>query len=114
MKKVAFLGAVTLAMLGSPMASEARAADGVELNEKHEARRKLLKTPVAKLDLSKPTRSLLAENRMKILGHIVRHSKDGLKKRGFGKKALSELEELVADKGLSFGMDVSKYNLDDD
>ena len=37
---------------------------------------------------------------------------DLLKFRNFGKKSLTELEELVKDKGLSFGMDIAKFNLD--
>ncbi|MEO1383067.1 MAG: DNA-directed RNA polymerase subunit alpha C-terminal domain-containing protein, partial [Bacteroidota bacterium] len=37
-----------------------------------------------------------------------------LKFRNFGKKSLTELEELVAEKNLSFGMEVSKYRLDED
>ena len=37
-----------------------------------------------------------------------------LKFRNFGKKSLSELEELIEEKGLTFGFDVSKYNLDNE
>ena len=37
-----------------------------------------------------------------------------LKFRNFGKKSLSELEELIKDKGLTFGFDIKKYNLDND
>jgi DNA-directed RNA polymerase subunit alpha len=37
-----------------------------------------------------------------------------LKFRNFGKKSLTELEDFVKEKGLNFGMDVSKYNLDDE
>jgi DNA-directed RNA polymerase subunit alpha len=39
---------------------------------------------------------------------------DLLKFRNFGKKSLSELEELVRDKGLTFGMDVAKFKLNED
>ena len=39
---------------------------------------------------------------------------DMMKFRNFGKKTLTELEQLVADKQLTFGMDVSKYRLDED
>jgi DNA-directed RNA polymerase subunit alpha len=39
------------------------------------------------------------------------HIDDLLKFRNFGKKSLSELEEFVKEKGLNFGMDVSKYNM---
>jgi DNA-directed RNA polymerase subunit alpha len=47
------------------------------------------------------------------LGELVSYNKnDLLKFRNFGKKSLTELEDLVEDKNLSFGMDVSKYKLD--
>jgi DNA-directed RNA polymerase subunit alpha len=39
---------------------------------------------------------------------------DMMKFRNFGKKSLTELEQLVAEKNLSFGMDVGKYRLDED
>jgi DNA-directed RNA polymerase subunit alpha len=42
------------------------------------------------------------------------HIEDLLKFRNFGKKSLTELEDFVKEKGLNFGMDVSKYNLDDE
>ncbi|MEY2894757.1 MAG: DNA-directed polymerase, partial [Bacteroidota bacterium] len=39
---------------------------------------------------------------------------DMMKFRNFGKKSLTELEQLIEEKGLTFGMDVSKYRLDED
>jgi DNA-directed RNA polymerase subunit alpha len=39
---------------------------------------------------------------------------DMMKFRNFGKKSLTELENLVEEKGLNFGMDLSKYKLDED
>jgi DNA-directed RNA polymerase subunit alpha len=52
---------------------------------------------------------------IKTLGDLVSYNiADLLKFRNFGKKSLTELEELVADKALSFGMDVVKYKLDED
>ncbi|MCB0851378.1 MAG: DNA-directed RNA polymerase subunit alpha, partial [Bacteroidetes bacterium] len=52
---------------------------------------------------------------IKSLGDLVSYNiADLLKFRNFGKKSLTELEELVADKNLSFGMDVVKYKLDED
>jgi DNA-directed RNA polymerase subunit alpha len=49
------------------------------------------------------------------LGDLVQYDKnDMLKFRNFGKKSLTELEELVEAKGLSFGMNLSKYKLDRD
>ena len=52
---------------------------------------------------------------MDTLGDLVSFNKNDLMKfRNFGKKSLTELEELVNIKGLSFGMDLSKYKLDKD
>ena len=49
------------------------------------------------------------------LGDLVSYNKNDLMKfRNFGKKSLTELEELVNNKGLNFGMDLSKYKLDKD
>ena len=49
------------------------------------------------------------------LGDLVSFNKNDLMKfRNFGKKSLTELEELVNVKGLNFGMDLSKYKLDKD
>jgi DNA-directed RNA polymerase subunit alpha len=39
---------------------------------------------------------------------------DMMKFRNFGKKSLAELEQLIADKNLSFGMDIAKYKIDED
>ena len=50
---------------------------------------------------------------METLGELVAYNKSDLMKfRNFGKKSLTELEELVANKGLQFGMDLTKYKLD--
>jgi len=52
---------------------------------------------------------------IKTLGELVSFNiEDLLKFRNFGKKSLSELEEFVRDKGLTFGMDVSRYNITED
>ncbi|MEM0995662.1 MAG: DNA-directed RNA polymerase subunit alpha [Bacteroidota bacterium] len=77
--------------------------------------RKILKTPLTDLDLSVRAFNCLKAAEVKTLGDLVSYNiADLLKFRNFGKKSLSELEELVFEKGLSFGMDVSKYNLDED
>ena len=77
--------------------------------------RKLLKTSLADLDLSVRAYNCLKAAEIKTLGELVNyHIDDLLKFRNFGKKSLSELEEFVREKGLNFGMDVSKYNLNDD
>ncbi|MEM6270513.1 MAG: DNA-directed RNA polymerase subunit alpha [Bacteroidota bacterium] len=77
--------------------------------------RKILNTPLTDLDLSVRAFNCLKAAEVKTLGDLVSYNiADLLKFRNFGKKSLSELEELVFEKGLSFGMDVSKYNLDED
>lgn len=77
--------------------------------------RKLLKTPLSELDLSVRAYNCLKSADIKTLGDLVQlEISDMMKFRNFGKKSLSELEQLVAEKGLHFGMDVSKYKLDED
>lgn len=86
-----------------------------DVDETHLSMRKLLKTPLTELDLSVRAYNCLKAAEVKTLGDLVRYNiADLLKFRNFGKKSLSELEELVAEKGLSFGMDISKYKLDED
>lgn len=75
--------------------------------------RQLLKTNLVDLDLSVRALNCLKAAEVNNLGELVAHQKSDLMKfRNFGKKSLSELEEMVADKGLDFGMDLSKYKLD--
>jgi DNA-directed RNA polymerase subunit alpha len=77
--------------------------------------RKILKSQLADLDLSVRAYNCLKAAEIKTLGELVNFEiEDLLKFRNFGKKSLSELEEFVAEKGLTFGMDVSKYNIDED
>lgn len=77
--------------------------------------RKLLKTPLADLDLSVRAYNCLKAADVRSLGDLVSlEISDMMKFRNFGKKSLTELEQLVAEKGLSFGMDVSKYKLDEE
>lgn len=86
-----------------------------EVDESFLQMRKILKTPLADLDLSVRAYNCLKAAEIKTLGELVNyHIDDLLKFRNFGKKSLSELEEFVRDRGLTFGMDVSKYNLNDD
>ena len=76
--------------------------------------RKLLKTKLVDMDLSVRALNCLKAADVETLGDLVSYNKnDLLKFRNFGKKSLTELEDFVKDKGLNFGMDVSKYNLDD-
>lgn len=75
--------------------------------------RQLLKTKLADLDLSVRALNCLKAAEVDTLGDLVTYSKaDLMKFRNFGKKSLTELDELVANKGLEFGMDLGKYKLD--
>ncbi|MEL6592185.1 MAG: DNA-directed RNA polymerase subunit alpha [Bacteroidota bacterium] len=86
-----------------------------EVDENYLQMRKLLKTPLSELDLSVRAYNCLKAADIKTLGDLVSYNiADLLKFRNFGKKSLTELEELVADKNLSFGMDVAKYKLEED
>ena len=77
--------------------------------------RQLLKNKLVDMELSVRALNCLKSADVETLGELVSyHKSDLLKFRNFGKKSLSELDELVAVKGLTFGMDVSKYNLDED
>ena len=75
--------------------------------------RQLLKSKLVDLDLSVRALNCLKAAEVETLGDLVQFSKnDLLKFRNFGKKSLTELDELLDDKKLSFGMDVAKYKLD--
>ncbi len=75
--------------------------------------RQLLKTKLVDLDLSVRALNCLKAAEVDTLGDLVSYNKNDLMKfRNFGKKSLTELEELVQVKSLSFGMDLSKYKLD--
>ncbi|MCX6273206.1 MAG: DNA-directed RNA polymerase subunit alpha [Bacteroidetes bacterium] len=75
--------------------------------------RQLLKTKLVDLDLSVRALNCLKAADVETLGDLVAYNKnDLLKFRNFGKKSLTELEELVKNKGLEFGMNVAKYKLD--
>ena len=75
--------------------------------------RQLLKTKLTDMDLSVRALNCLKAAEVETLGDLVSFNKNDLMKfRNFGKKSLTELEELVLLKGLSFGMDLSKYKLE--
>ena len=77
--------------------------------------RKLLKSSLNDLDLSVRAYNCLKAADVRSLGDLVSlEISDMMKFRNFGKKSLAELEQLVADKGLTFGMDLSKYKLDEE
>ncbi len=75
--------------------------------------RQLLKTKLTDMELSVRALNCLKAAEVDTLGDLVAFNKNDLMKfRNFGKKSLTELDELVTAKGLSFGMDLSKYRLD--
>jgi DNA-directed RNA polymerase subunit alpha len=77
--------------------------------------RKLLKTSLEDLDLSVRAYNCLKAAKINSLGEMVRFDMHELLKfRNFGKKSLVEIEELLQTKGLTFGMDLSKYKLDEE
>jgi DNA-directed RNA polymerase subunit alpha len=77
--------------------------------------RQLLKTKLVDLDLSVRALNCLKAAEVDTLGDLVKFNKnDLLKFRNFGKKSLTELDELLESLSLSFGMDVSKYKLEKD
>lgn len=77
--------------------------------------RQLLKTKLVDLDLSVRALNCLKAAEVETLGDLVKFNKnDLLKFRNFGKKSLTELDELLVSMSLNFGMDISKYKLDKD
>jgi DNA-directed RNA polymerase subunit alpha len=77
--------------------------------------RKLLKTSLEDLDLSVRAYNCLKAAKINSLGELVKFdTHELLKFRNFGKKSLVEIEELLVIKGLTFGMDLSKYKLDEE
>jgi DNA-directed RNA polymerase subunit alpha len=92
-----------------------KAEEDNQVDEEMLRMRKLLKTSLSELDLSVRAYNCLKSADVKSLGDLVRlEISDMMKFRNFGKKSLTELEQLVADKQLVFGMDVAKYRLDEE
>ena len=93
---------------------ETNDADGnEEFDEEVLHMRQLLKTKLVDMDLSVRALNCLKSADVETLGELVVFNKtDLLKFRNFGKKSLTELDELLANMNLSFGMDISKYKLD--
>jgi DNA-directed RNA polymerase subunit alpha len=90
-------------------------SDTEEFDESSLHMRQLLKTRLVDMDLSVRALNCLKAADVDTLGELVSYNKnDLLKFRNFGKKSLTELEELVDSKGLNFGMNVAKYKLDKD
>ncbi|MDE5895754.1 MAG: DNA-directed RNA polymerase subunit alpha, partial [Muribaculum intestinale] len=84
-----------------------------EFDEEVLRMRQLLKSKLTDMDLSVRALNCLKTAEVETLGELVVFNKtDLLKFRNFGKKSLTELDELLASLNLSFGMDISKYKLD--
>jgi len=97
-------------MLESPDAENTE-----EFDEEVLHMRQLLKRKLSDLNLSVRALNCLKAADVETLGQLVSHNKnDLLKFRNFGKKSLTELEELLDSLKLQFGMDISKYKLDKD
>ena len=76
--------------------------------------RQVLKTPLEDLDLSVRAFNCLKAAKINSLSELVQYEQDELMKfRNFGQKSLSEIEQVLIERGLSFGMDLSKINLED-
>lgn len=84
-----------------------------EFDENSLHMRQLLKTKLVDLDLSVRALNCLKAADVETLGDLVSYNRnDLLKFRNFGKKSLTELDDLVANKNLHFGMNLAKYKLD--
>jgi len=77
--------------------------------------RKILKTPLEDLDLSVRAFNCLKAAKINSLSELVQYEQEDLMKfRNFGQKSLSEIDQVLHERGLSFGMDLSKLKLDDE
>jgi DNA-directed RNA polymerase subunit alpha len=86
-----------------------------EFDESSLHMRQLLKTKLVDMDLSVRALNCLKAAEVETLGELVKYNRnDLLKFRNFGKKSLTELDELVKNKNLTFGMNVEIYKLDKD
>jgi len=75
--------------------------------------RKVLKTPLEDLDLSVRAFNCLKAAKINSLSELVQYEQEDLMKfRNFGQKSLSEIEQVLGERGLSFGMDLTKLGLD--
>ena len=96
------------------IAFEATESEGnEEFDEEVLQMRQLLKTKLVDMDLSVRALNCLKSAEVETLGDLVRYNKtDLLKFRNFGKKSLTELDDLLSELKLSFGMDITRYKLD--
>ncbi len=94
-------------------AEQSASSESLDDNEKNI--RQILQAKLIDMDLSVRALNCLKSAELETLGDLVAfHKADLLKFRNFGKKSLAELEELVRSKGLEFGMNVEKYNIDNE
>jgi len=99
----------------SSSVSKNGSADADDFDENALYLRQLLKTKLVDMDLSVRALNCLKAADVETLGDLVSFNKnDLLKFRNFGKKSLTELEDLVHSKNLTFGMNVAKYRLDEE
>ena len=90
-------------------------ADNEEFDEEVLHMRQLLKTKLTDMNLSVRALNCLKAADVETLGELVQYNKnDLLKFRNFGKKSLTELDDLLESLNLAFGTDISKYKLDKD
>ena len=107
----------TLAPVEVEESSEELAAEVAEVEDTEEINRvtDLLKKELSELDLSVRALNCLRAGNVVTLADLVALEEEDLKKiRNFGSKSMEELKDLIERLQLSFGMDVSKYNLDND
>jgi DNA-directed RNA polymerase subunit alpha len=77
--------------------------------------RKLLKTSLEDLDLSVRAFNCLKAAKINSLSELVQYEQEDLMKfRNFGQKSLAEIEQVLTERGLSFGMDLAKMGVDKD
>lgn len=92
---------------------EQSGSDGEEFDEEVLHMRQLLKTKLSDMGLSVRALNCLKSAEVETLGELVAFNKnDLLRFRNFGRKSLTELDEILAQNNLSFGMDISRYKLD--
>jgi DNA-directed RNA polymerase subunit alpha len=92
-----------------------RVTEDEPIDEETMQMRKMLKTPLEDMELSVRAKNCLKAADIKTIGELVQlEIADMMKFRNFGKKSLTELENLVEERGLEFGMDLGKYRLEED
>ena len=124
MKKVLVLATAALLTTGMAFAHGKECGKGKECCKKEEKKedlvdeqtlqlRKVLKTPLEDLDLSVRAFNCLKAAKINSLSQLVQYEQEDLMKfRNFGQKSLSEIEQVLQERGLHFGMDLAKLGID--